>query len=126
MSVEQRNGPGVPKAEWGPKEWNRLHVLAINYPQDPTWGTARVTFRRIWGSVSRLPCPTCRMHGIRYITRNPPDLSGTEALQAWMWRFHNAVNALLDKPLASFQDYLRFYADELCWANWSAGCRAGL
>jgi len=122
LSVERWSWPDVPKDEWGPKGWNWLHVLAINYPPAPTLPAARLTFRRIWNFAAHLPCIECRWHATRHILRHPPDLSGTEALQAWVWAFHNAVNARLGKPQVPFERYLRLYADELCLANWTAGC----
>jgi FAD-linked sulfhydryl oxidase len=116
--------PNVPKGSWGPRGWNWLHILAINYPETATREDARVAFRRIWNFVTHLPCDDCRFHAVLFVRRRPPGLAGSVALQIWVWRFHNAVNARLDKRLVSYDEYLKRYADELCWANWGAGCEA--
>lgn len=113
--------PRVPKGTWGPRAWNWLHVTAINYPREPTLADARRAFRRIWNFVSNLPCAECREHAVRHVIRSPPTLTDSDALQAWVWRFHNVVNACLGKRLVSYEEYRRLYADEICWANWSAG-----
>lgn len=124
MDLEQKGWawPALPKREWGPRGWNWLHVTAINYPPSPTLTDARVAFRRIWTFVSHLPCAECRNHATRFVRQNPPNLASTYALQAWVWKFHNAVNLRLGNPLIPYEEYQRLYADEICWANWSSGC----
>jgi mitochondrial FAD-linked sulfhydryl oxidase len=122
MAFRTWRWPNAPKNEWGPKGWNWLHTLAINYPQNPTQGEGRVAYRRIWDFITHLPCAECLEHAARFVARRPPDLSSTHALQAWVWGFHNAVNARLGKRLVSYEEYSAAYADELCWANWHAGC----
>ena len=114
--------PPSPKKTWGPRGWNWLHVLAISYPAAPTLEEGRVAFRRIWNFVNNLPCPECRYHATRYVFQHPPDLSGTYALQSWVWEFHNAVNRRLGKKEISYSEYLAVYSNEICWANWSEGC----
>jgi len=111
----------VPKKEWGPRGWNWLHMVAISYPSNPTITDARATFRRIWNHAAGLPCPECKGHAVQYIINNPPDLKNTHALQAWVWKFHNAVNVRLKKPVMSFEDYLESYADEICWSSLPLG-----
>jgi FAD-linked sulfhydryl oxidase len=116
--------PGVPKREWGPRAWNWLHLTAINYPSEPTREEARLAFRRIWDFTQNLPCVECRAHATASLLRRPPDLASSVALQAWVWGFHNEVNARLGKPAVSYEEYTRLYADEICWANWHEGCQA--
>lgn len=127
MNFEQKGWawPALPKNEWGPKGWNWLHVLAINYPPAPTRVDARVALHRIWKFVTHLPCTECRGHATRFFRENPPSLASTFSLQAWVWKFHNAVNLRLKKPLVSYAEYQRLYADEICWANWGGACTRG-
>lgn len=114
--------PNVSKKQWGPPGWRWLHTTAINYPRAPTRADAQATFRRVWDFVSNLPCEECRRHATHYVTSNPPNLASSDAFQEWAWRFHNAANARLGKPLVSFEEYRRLYARELCRANPGAGC----
>lgn len=123
QAVEVWRWPNVPKGKWGPRGWNWLHVTAINYPQDPTLAEARLAFRRIWNFITHLPCAECRAHAVQFVLRHPPDLSSTFGLQAWVWRFHNAVNYRLGKRVIPYEEYLAVYADEICWADWQEGCR---
>lgn len=115
--------PRARKSEWGPKAWNWLHLLAINYPPRPTLADARLAARHVWRFVAGLPCAECRLHAVWHLRRRPPALAGTEALQAWVWAFHNAVNVRLGKRPLLFEEYLEIYSDELCWAAWSTGCQ---
>ncbi len=110
--------PRMPKQDWGPRGWNWLHQLAINYPRRaPTREEARLAFRRIWTFVTHLPCEECRRHATAYVVKYPPNLRSTVELQSWAWEFHNAVNRRLGKPEMSYDDYLRTYAEEIHWAN---------
>lgn len=116
----------LPKSSWGPRAWYWLHVTAINYPPSPTPVDARIAESRIWGFVTHLPCASCRDHATQFVRQRPPSLESTYALQAWVWRFHNAVNLRLGKPLIPYEEYLRLYADEICWADWTGECGAAL
>jgi hypothetical protein len=109
--------PQGTKEEWGPRGWRWLHVTAIGYPLRPTPGEARAAAERISGFVGHIPCPECRGHAARYVRRRPLALENSDSLQVWAWRFHNAVNARLGKPLVSFDAYRAAYARELCWAS---------
>lgn len=93
---------GMPKSVWGPIGWRWVHHEARSYPRQPTRADAVRAFTRYWNFISRLPCSECRAHAIAYFTRNPPALSSGPALEIWAWRFHNAVNARLGKPLVAY------------------------
>ncbi len=129
MSLEQKGWvwPAMPKQEWGPQGWHWIHALAINYPPlSPTATDARAAFWRIWNFVTHLPCEECRMHATQYVLQNPPRLTTSRAFQAWVWRFHNDVNRRLGKRHIPYEEYLRLYNNEICWANWIVGCRVAI
>lgn len=102
--------PRGPPSSWGPPAWGWLHREAIAYPQAPTFADGQLAFRRIWAFVAQLPCARCRSHAIQYILARPPDLASSKKLQEWMWRFHNAVNARLGKPLMPYCRYEALYS----------------
>jgi hypothetical protein len=106
----------APKAVWGRRAWNWLHVTAINYPEQPTAHDRALAAARLREFVARLPCGECVGHAEAYLARAPPDLSDTYAYQAWTVDFHNDVNIRLGKPVYPFEAYLRAYADEISWA----------
>ncbi len=121
-ALEKWVWPNVTKDKWGPPGWNWLHELAIEYPAEPTPEDAQTAYRRIWNFAIHLPCGECQMHATTYIKTNPPNLTSTEALQAWVWRFHNSVNRRLGKREVAYEEYQAIYADEICRALWSVGC----
>lgn len=120
--LEKWAWPNAPITEWGPRGWRWLHVTAINYARYPSMAEGRIAFRRIWNFIENLPCADCRAHGLAYVIQHPPDLTDSDALQRWMWAFHNSVNTRLKKAVVSFEEYRGVYADEICWAHWGRGC----
>ena len=94
--------------------------MAISYAHEPTAADAALAQRRIQNFIENLPCPECRGHSMEYISENPVDLSSSQSLQVWVWRFHNAVNKRLGKALLPFAAYSQLYLSEMCWANWTA------
>ncbi|GFR89101.1 sulfhydryl oxidase [Elysia marginata] len=97
----------VPKNEWGPCGWAWLHTQAINFPEHPTKLDQMAMFARFWSFIQTLPCLECRIHSTKYAREYPPDFSGSAGFQTWAWRFHNAVNYRLGKPLMSAEEYRR-------------------
>ena len=107
--VAQNHPAPMPKAEWGPIGWAWLHTEAINYPAAPSHRDRVEAYRRFWSFIKTLPCFECRTHSIEYIRAHPPNFVGTESYQDWAWRFHNAVNYRLKKPLMSREEYYATY-----------------
>ncbi len=91
-----------------PAYWNWLHNLAISYNNN-SLENARTTFRRIWNFANNLPCNICKNHAKEYILNTPPDLRSNEALQRWVWTFHNTVNIRLNKRVMSYANYKKLY-----------------
>lgn len=120
------NWPNAPKAVWGRLGWKWLHETAIDYPLDPTPQEAAAVALRLRSFAAHLPCGECRGHATAYLAKNPPALSNTYALQSWAWRFHNAVNKRLGKPVITYEMYCRIYARELENAAWKFGRRPAL
>ena len=53
---------------------------------------------------------------------NPPRVERGEALQIWVWRFHNFVNHRLGKPFVPFNVYQEVYEDEMAKAARDQSC----
>lgn len=111
-------GKPVPKSVWGPRGWYWLHVQAINYPASPKPADRTAAFARFWSFVQTLPCPECQQHALAYARQYPPDFSGSSGFQTWAWRFHNAVNYRLGKPLMSAEEYQLMYKTEMDQSYW--------
>jgi hypothetical protein len=106
----------VGRLKQGPWGWGYLHLLAINYPAEPTQYEARLASARIRKFLTTLDCPRCRGHAVQHLAQHPPPLTDTYALQVWVWKFHNIVNLRLQKPYFSYTQYQQLYADELARA----------
>ena len=102
-----------PKDVWAPREWYKLHWCAIRYPSNPTEAEKKRMLLLFWNCIHNLPCGYCLKHAKKYTRSYPPDFSGSEEFQTYLWRFHNAVNKRLGKPLMSAKDYRAVYAQEL-------------
>jgi hypothetical protein len=108
----------VDKSEWGPRGWSWLHTQAIDYAARPTKIQQAAMFARFWSFILHLPCEECLQHSTQYARQYPPDFSGSAGFQTWAWRFHNAVNYRLGKPLVSAEEYRRIYAEETSASYW--------
>lgn len=103
----------IGKNVWGPTKWYELHTAAISYPVNPS-RDEKVDMRIwFWRFVYVLPCVECRTHATEYASKYPPDVSGGREFQTWAWRFHNAVNSRLKKPLMSVEMYHKAYQNEI-------------
>lgn len=103
----------LPRNVWGPQGWHWLHVKAINYPECPSKIEQIAMFAQFWAFIQKLPCPECQQHATAYARSYPPDFSGSSGFQTWAWRFHNAVNNRLGKPLMTSEEYRTTYMAEL-------------
>jgi len=90
---------------WGPLGWDWLHNLAKCYPIAPTDSDIHYTYLKIKSFIEKLPCPTCKIHAIEYIKKNPISLQSNKEFQFWAWKFHNAVNARIGKKKFTLLQY---------------------
>jgi hypothetical protein len=104
---------------WGPQGWYWLHTQAIKYPVSPSKADQAAMFARFWAFIQTLPCPECKYHATAYARAYPPDFSGSAGFQTWAWRFHNAVNLRLGKPLMSAEEYQATYEAETTRGYWN-------
>jgi FAD-linked sulfhydryl oxidase len=111
------NGMAPPLAVAGPRGWERLHLAAIYFPENPSADDRRRAAMAIVGVVNGLPCPRCVGHATAYIRKHPPPLDDTHSFQTWVFTFHNAVNARLGKKVISFNEYQDKYYDDISLAR---------
>jgi hypothetical protein len=96
------------------------------YPPRPTPAQKREALTLLLGELEGLPCPECRGHAARYLLAHPPCLEGCEGYQLWAFDFHNAVSARVGRPVLSWEEYRRLYAQERALADCGVGCRRAL
>lgn len=103
----------------GPGTWNVIHRVAfLARTKDE-----QLEFIKLMKLIcSGFPCSVCRGHCTTYINDNPMeefleikiDMDGKElelGMFLWSWKFHNAVNLRIDKPLMSWDTAYNLYSD---------------
>jgi hypothetical protein len=105
----------------GPGVWNTIHKQAY-LAQTPVRQQQFIIFMK--DTCYRFPCKVCRGHCTEYIKNNPLEnyLGSTVdgkplGLFVWAWKFHNTVNARLNKPIMSWDSAITLYSesdDKVC------------
>ena len=73
----------IPPAVWGPLFWHTIHIVAIGYPQSPSYAQKRAA-KEFFESLSFLiPCPVCREHYQTHLQKSPisPHLDSNKVLK---------------------------------------------
>jgi hypothetical protein len=104
--------PGrIPPETWGPFFWHTMHIVALGYPNAPTYAEKRAAKEFFESLTHLIPCPTCKMHYADHIKANPitPSLDTRKDLFRWTIVIHNLVNKDLGKPQYTEGDSIAFY-----------------
>lgn len=103
----------------GPGTWNVIHRRAFKARTN----TQQVEFIGFMKDICQeFPCTVCRGHCTEYITNHPMedyvdvsvDINGEHipiGLFVWTWKFHNAVNARIKKPIMSWDTAYNLYSN---------------
>ena len=104
------------KTELGNAGWTLLHVMAANFPDDPTHKQEVRMEAFLRGLGEFYPCPTCAAHFRGYMLEHPIASKSRKALSLWLCGAHNDVNKRNKKE--------EFYCDiEVLDARWKdCGC----
>lgn len=103
----------------GPGTWNTIHRYAfiVRLPSE------QKNFIKFMKDIcSGFPCTVCRGHCTEYIKNNPMEqyidvginINGETVILGlfiWSWKFHNAVNARLKKPIMSWDTAYNLYSN---------------
>lgn len=105
----------------GPGVWNTIHKQAY-LAKTPIQQQQFVIFMK--SVCYEFPCKVCRGHCTEYIKNNPLEtyigstVDGQPlGLFIWAWKFHNAVNTRLKKPIMSWETAITLYSesdDKVC------------
>jgi hypothetical protein len=80
-------------AATGPELWAELHRWAMTAnATDAAAATAWLV-----AFAAKLPCGTCRTHWLELVKATPPPTTTNEALFAWSYNLHDAVNVRIGK-----------------------------
>lgn len=99
---------------WGQYYWFVWHTDAGNYPTRPTPENVAETRAFVKLFLSRLPCPNCRREAALLYATNPlldSDLESPDAYSRYVWAFHDAVNARLEKRRRPDYEQVRKWFD---------------
>jgi hypothetical protein len=101
-------------ATWGPFFWMTIHIVALGYPEEPTYTEKRAAKDFFESIAHLLPCPTCRDHYKEHLRGLPitPHLDRRSDLFKWTVNLHNAVNKSLNKPTWTEEEVVA-YIDRL-------------
>ena len=127
-------------AVWGPALWSLFHAMANQTGKKPR---TEAEEKRLWRQFllslrAVIPCPACQKHYNDYIKIHnwAPlfELKGMDwgnALQRWLWAFHNTVRSekgqLLDFPEEQLAVYAVGKAALVPWKQiWTEHMRRGL
>lgn len=102
----------------GPGHWNIIHRRSYNARTH----AQQVQFIDFMHEVCEgFPCTVCKGHCVEYIKNHPledyidqtVEIAGTQlvlGLFIWTWKFHNAVNARIGKPIMSWDTAYGIYS----------------
>lgn len=93
--------PGrIPPSTWGPFFWHTIHLVALGYPNEPTYAEKRAAKEFYESFTQLIPCPLCKVHYTDNLKTMPvtPSLDSRKDLFRWTVDMHNLVNKQLGKP----------------------------
>ena len=101
----------LPPEVWGPIFWSTLHIVALAYPDTPSYTEKKAAKEFFTALTHLLPCPICRSHFAEIIKAMPVDtwLDNRKSLIEWTVAVHNEVNKELKKPLMTVSDFYEKY-----------------
>lgn len=98
---------------WGPSMWRSIHIIALNYPFNPT-DEQRVACRQFFESLQyMLPCSVCQKNFKQKLIDNPIELASRKELFEWTVKIHNIVNGCLGKRDYPEREVLEIYEEYL-------------
>lgn len=101
----------LPPSAWGPFFWHTIHITALGYPKNPSYGDKKAAKEFYESLKFLLPCPVCREHYVQHMNESAltPHLDRREDLFRWTVELHNRVNEKLGKPRFSEQEAIAYY-----------------
>lgn len=102
----------IEPAVWGPFFWNTIHIIALGYPNEPTYSDKKAAKEFFESLVRLIPCAICREHYTANLKEMPitASLDRRRDLLSWTIKFHNKVNVMLNKPEKTETEVLAYYA----------------
>ena len=101
----------LPPSSWGPFFWHTIHIVALGYPQSPSYSHKKAAKEFYESLTFLIPCPVCREHYVEYLREMPisPFLDRRDDLFKWTVELHNRVNVKLGKRKYTEMEAIQFY-----------------
>jgi hypothetical protein len=103
----------LPPEVWGPIFWSTLHIVALGFPDEPSYAEKRAA-KEFYNSMAYLlPCPVCREHFTTVLQGLPVEnwLDNRKSLIEWVVMAHNRVNERLGKPQLTVEQFYTKYTE---------------
>lgn len=97
---------------WGPHAWHFLHVITLNYPNNPTIQQKKNYKMFFYNLINILPCSYCSHNYISHLNQLPidPFLKNKKSLVSWLIQIHNLTNKHLNKNTHfTFNEFITTY-----------------
>jgi hypothetical protein len=101
----------LPPEVWGPVFWGTLHIVALAFPDEPSYAEKRAAKEFYKSMAFLLPCPVCRNHFAEILEGAPVEnwLDNRKSLIDWTVAAHNRVNVKLGKPEITVEEFYQKY-----------------
>ena len=97
---------------WGSYGWRFMHYITLSYPDNPTPMDKNNMYNFFTIVAGLLPCEKCRYEfkeNLKKYPLNDKVLDSRHHLVLWLLSIHNNVNKRLNKPLMSYEDFIKEY-----------------
>jgi hypothetical protein len=101
----------MPPEVWGPLFWHTIHIVALGYPETPSYAHKKAAKEFFESLAFLIPCDVCRKHYVQHTAIKPVTqyLDRRQDLLKWTIDLHNTVNISLQKPVFSEAEVIQYY-----------------
>lgn len=95
---------------WGKHAWNFMHLITLEYPENPDKHTINNYKSFIYSLTNILPCEKCRNNLSKHLQNKPITdeiMSSRISFVKYIIDLHNIVNFETNKPVLSYEDSLK-------------------
>jgi uncharacterized protein (DUF2225 family) len=95
---------GLSPEIWGRQGWHYIHIVALNYPEQPTEQDKKDYYNFFKYFQKTIPCPFCAIHFGENMKKIPIRLKDRDSLFKWTVDMHNEVNKATGKKVLTYEE----------------------